>query len=313
MVKRKIALGIIAVLILVLISICSSIWLRSSGAKNEMGFGVEFNTHATPIWLVIHSELPEKYGLEIEPLFKFRTGADLAASLARGDVEVGVACLGPILNLIDRGVEVKLVGKVHNHGYALVVNPEKIKSLEDLNNSTIYSTGVANPTNLLLLKVQDLYNLKFNIKPIGDPQTILSMLISGQIDASALPEHYSTVAEERGMKVLLRSQDVWPNMPGSYVVVRSDILEDKPEVVKNVVSMISESIKLIKENKSLASHACSLELGVSDYMALKSIGYLEWNTEINTMEIQEYIDFMYAHGVIDKRINASEIVAWDWK
>lgn len=282
---------------------------ESSGREIKVGLGVEFNTHATPVWVALHSGLLEKYGIKVDTILKFRTGADLASALARGDVDLGIACLGPIINLADRDVDVKIVGKVHKNGYALVVNPDRIKSPADLNNSTVYSTGIPNPTNILLLKIKDLYGLEFDIKPIGDPNTVLSMLISGQIDAAALPEHYSSIAEEKGLKVLIRERDVWAGMPGSYIIARGDLLRSAPEIIGKFVEMIKDSIGIIKENRSLASNACSLELGISDQIALSSLEHLEWDSEINITEIQEYIDFMFAHGLIERRINASEMVA----
>lgn len=65
-----------------------------------------------------------------------------------------------------------------------------------------------------LLRIQELYSTRFDIKPIGDPQTLLSMLINKQIDTAALPEHCASVAEANGAKVSLRAQDAWPGMPG---------------------------------------------------------------------------------------------------
>lgn len=305
---QKIAFLSIAVVVsLVLYNLF--LWQSESlGREIEVGLGVEFNTHATPLWVALHSGLLEKYGIKVDTLLKFRTGADLASALARGDVDLGIACLGPIINLVDRDVDVKIVGKVHNNGYALVVNPDRIKTPADLDNSTVYSTGIPNPTNILLLKIRDFYGLEFNIKPIGDPNTILSMLISGQIDAAALPEHYSSIAEEKGLKVLIRERDVWAKMPGSYIITRGDLVRSDPEIISKFVEMIKYSVGIIKENRSLASNACSLELGISDQTALRSLEHLEWDTEVNITEIQEYIDFMFAHGLIERRINASDIV-----
>lgn len=277
----------------------------------SISLGVEFNTHATPVWVALHADLFKKHGLNITTLFKFRTGADLAAAIARGEVDAGWACLGPILNLIDKGVNVKIVAKIHNYGYALVVNPDRVSSISDLSNVTVYSTGLQNPTNLLLIKIQDLYGVRFNVKPVGDPNAILSMLVSGQIDAASLPEHYASVAEAKGMKVLLRAQDVWFGMPGSYLIVRDELLKSRPEVVRKLIEVTREALKIVKSNEGLAVQASSAELGIDSEIALRSLNKLEWVdeiTEINLSEIQDYIDFMYAHGLLQNRLNATEIV-----
>lgn len=306
----KTTLAVVSSIFLVVLSIYWFIHLANPAVGLEsVSLGVEFNTHGTPAWVALHTDLFKKHGLDITTLLKFRTGAELAAAIAREEVDVGWACLGPILNLIDQGVDVKIVMKIHNHGYSLVVNPNRILSVADLSNVTVYSTGLVNPTNLLLLRIQDLYGVRFNIKPIGDPQTLLSMLISGQIDAVALPEHYASVAEANGAKVLLRAQDVWPEMPGSYLIVRSDVLREKPDIVKKVLEITREALTIIRNDRKLAAQASSAELSTSEEVALNSISNLEWDTEVDVREIQEYIDFMYNHGLLKNRLNASEIVA----
>ncbi|MCS7119588.1 MAG: hypothetical protein RMH75_07785, partial [Archaeoglobaceae archaeon] len=62
--ERKIRL----VLIMLLISMFSvyAILLQFSGKAEEVeiGLGVEFNTHATPMWVAIHTGLMEKHGIK---------------------------------------------------------------------------------------------------------------------------------------------------------------------------------------------------------------------------------------------------------
>jgi ABC-type nitrate/sulfonate/bicarbonate transport system substrate-binding protein len=64
---------------------------------------------------------------------------ELAAAVARGDVTAGQACLGPIIMMIDKGIPVKIIGKVHDGGYALVVNPGRVKEVRDLNGRAVYT------------------------------------------------------------------------------------------------------------------------------------------------------------------------------
>ncbi len=275
-----------------------------------VGLGVEFNAHATPVWIALHAGLFKEQSLNITTLLKFRTGTELAAAVARGEVDAGWACLGPILNLIDHGVDVRIVVKIHYYGYALVVNPGKVSGVSDLNNTVVYSTGLVNPTNLLLIRIQDLYGVRFNVKPVGDPQTLLSMLVSGQIDAAALPEHYVSVAEAKGMKVLLRAQDVWPEMPGSYLIVSGNLLRSRPDVVEKLVKVTQEAVRMIEGGEGLVVLASSKELGVDEEVALRSVNALKWNVRVDAREIQEYIDFMYAHGLLKNRLNATEVIAY---
>lgn len=276
---------------------------------HSIKLGVELNAHSTPIWIAIYEDLPAKYGLNISRLFKFRSGVELASAIARGEVDAGYSCLGPILNLIDIGVDVKIVLKTHNYGYAIVVKPDRIKSVDQLNGSVVYSIGgVVAPTTLLLLKLQDLRGLVFDIRPIGDPQVALSMLIAGQINAVSLPEHYASLAESLGMKILLRAQDIWPNMPGSYLVVRGDALRERREAVRMLVEITRTALRLASANKSLAAMSSSRELEIDTDTALRSVEAIEWTSDIHINEIQEYIDFMFRHRILEKRLDANEIV-----
>ena len=283
--------------------------LSSGGTLYNVGLGVEFNTHATPVWVALHDGLFSKYGINVSSVLKFRTGLELAAALARGDVKVGWACLGPALLIIDKGIPIEIVAKVHNHGYALVVNSSRIKSIEDLNGATVYSPGKGSPCYLLLLKIEDVYHIKFKAIKFMRPAALLSALLSGEIDAAAIPEHYASVAESKGLKVLVRSQDVWPGMPGSYLVVDSEFLKEYPDLVEKLIQVTHEGIESIRNNLSYVALVDSKVLGVSAAVAEHSIRMLDWNTTLNIKEIQEYIDFMYGHGVLHNRLNAADIVA----
>ncbi len=275
--------------------------------KADVGLGVEFNTHATPVWIALNDGSFEKAGINVSKVFKFRTGLELAAAMARGDVDAGWACLGPALKIIDKGIPVKIVGKVHNHGYALVVNPEKVKSVTDLNGSTVYTPGKGSPCYLLLLKIEDVYGISCK-EAFMTPANILSALLSNQIDAAVIPEHYASVAESKGLKVLIRSQDIWPNMPGSFIVVREELLEKNPELVKKLVEITKEKIEKVKSNPEYAANVDAKELGIGENIARWSISMLDWNTTMDIAEIQDYIDFMYQHGILKKRLNATEVV-----
>ena len=309
--KAKIIVGVVtAVIIVSMIGVYAYMHFFSRRAESlySVGLGVEYNTHATPIWIALHDGLFRKYGLNVTNVVKFKTGLDLAAAMARGDVQVGWACLGPALMIIAKGVPVKIVAKVHNYGYALVVNPKKVRDLKDLNGKVVYAPGKGSPCYLLLLKIEDKYGVKFAAIKFMKPPAMLAALLSGEISAAAIPEHYASVAEARGMKVLLRAQDVWPNMPGSFVVVSESLLKNDPEVVKKIVAVTYAGIKELESNPSKAAEVDSQVLGIPVSVAKHSISMLQWNTTIDIKQIQEYIDFMYEHHILKVRLNASQIV-----
>jgi len=309
--KAKIIAGVIAaILIASLVGAYAYAHFLSQRAESlySVGLGVEYNTHATPIWIALHDGLFKKYGLNVTNVVKFKTGLDLAAAMARGDVQVGWACLGPALMIIAKGVPVKIVAKVHNYGYALAVNPKKVRDLKDLNGKVVYAPGKGSPCYLLLLKIEDKYGVKFAAIKFMKPPAMLAALLSGEISAAAIPEHYASVAEARGLKVLLRAQDVWPNMPGSFVVVSDSLLKNDPEAVKKIVAVTYAGIKELRNDPLKAAEIDSKVLEIPVNVAKHSISMLQWNTTIDVKQIQKYIDFMYEHHILKVRLNASQIV-----
>ncbi len=276
--------------------------------SNCVSIGVEFNTHATPVWIGLKYRLFKSHGVSINRVFKFRTGLELAAALARGDVKVGWACLGPILLIIDKGIPVKIVGKYHNYGYELVVNPTKIRNIRDLNGSVVYTPGKGSPAYLLLLKAEEEYSIKFSAVRFMKPQNILAALLSGEASAAFLPEHYASVAEYKGMKILLTAKQVWPDMPGSFIVANNELIRKNPKLVGKLLNITYEGINIIRENLTEAIEADSWALGIPKQVANHSIHMLEWNTSIDLKKIQEYINFMYDHGLLHHRLNASKII-----
>ncbi len=309
--RAKIIAGVVAVAIIISL-VCAYAYmnLRSHEVKSlySVKLGVEYNTHATPIWIALHDGLFKKYGLNVTKVVKFKTGLELAAAIARGDVQVAWACLGPALMIIAKGVPIKIVAKVHNYGYALVINPKKVHSLKDLAGKVVYAPGKGSPCYLLLLKIEEKYGIKFAAIKFMRPPAMLAALLSGEISAAAMPEPYDSVAEARGMKVLLRAQDVWPNMPGSFLVVSDSLLRKDPEVVKKLVAVTYAGIKELESNISRAAEIDSQVLGIPVNVAKHSISMLQWNTTIDVKQIQEYIDFMYEHHILKVRLNASQIV-----
>ncbi len=274
----------------------------------SVALGVEYNTHATPIWIALHDNLFKKYGLNVTKVVKFKTGLDLAAALARGEVKVAWACLGPALMIIAKGVPLRIVAKVHDYGYALVVNPKKVHSLKDLSGKVVYAPGKGSPCYLLLLKIEEKYGIKFAAIKFMKPPAMLAALLSGEIEAGAIPEPYSSVAEAKGLRVLLRAQDVWPNMPGSYLVVTEDVLRKDPELVKKLVEVTYAGIRELEKDPIRAAKIDSEVLGIPVTVAEHSIKMLQWNTSVDVKQIQKYIDFMYENHILKVRLNASKIV-----
>ena len=263
----------------------------------------------------------------------------LAAALARGGIEVAYICLIPAINAYaNAGVPIKVVSGIHKYGYGLVVNPDKIKTVKDLEHPHIRigCTREGSPTDSLLHKMIEKYHLDRDtilkkVRRMNSPKQFLALKM-GQLDAGIICEQYPTMAEELGFKVLLSAQDLWPRMQGSVLVVMEDFIRKHPEKVERLVKVTKQAIVWLNSHPQDAARIVSSGLSMAEEqispatlakIAAKSeitpeamlrslTKRLDCTTEINPEEIQKTIDYLATLGYIKKRFEAKEILDLRW-
>jgi len=307
---------------------------RGHGQEVSIGVAVEFTNHAACAYVSKDKGWFDKEGLNITAYEGYVTGMALAAALARGDIQVAYICLVPAINAYaNAGVPIKIVAGTHKHGYGLVVNPEKMSTVKDLEklNIRIGCVQVGGAADLILHKMIDEYGLDQdkvlnNIQSMNPPKQVLAIK-TGQLDAAFLPEHWATMAEELGFNMLLTSQDVWPEMQGSVLVVRSDLIDSHPDLVRKLVEISRRATEWINDHPQEAAEtvwkqlqvtggqvfpaeaaevAGSLEL--TPAVLLRSMSRLEYTTDIDPDMVQETIDYMAELGYIRSSFNAEDIL-----
>ncbi|MCD6173525.1 MAG: ABC transporter substrate-binding protein, partial [Sulfurimonas sp.] len=232
-------------------------------------------------------------------------------------------------------VPLKIVCGLHLYGYSLVVNPDKIKKVEDLNNPkfNIGAVREGSAADGMFNMMVEKYNLDRSIyKRVKrmSPAHLLLALKNGQLDAVVMPEQYPSMAQEAGFKELINAQDVWPQMQGSVLIVTQKLLNDNPEAVKKLVQITKKGIKFIYSNPKEAVTIVNKHLNIEGQKLypghLKKKGKIEdvlttensirnslYNKLVNTHEIdpkmiQEAIDNLARWGNIKKSFPANEIL-----
>jgi NitT/TauT family transport system substrate-binding protein len=258
----------------------------------------------------------------------------LAAALARGDIQVAYMCLVPAIDVFANAkVPIKIIAGTHKYGYGLVVNPDKVKTIQDLEKPDIRIGCVreGGAVDVLLHKVIDKYNLKeekiiSNIRRMSPPKQIFAIQ-SGQLDAAFLPEQWSTMAEEFGFRMLLMSQEVWPEMQGSVLVVKEELIKNHPDLVKKLVRVSKRATNWANQYREEAAEVVARQLQkaggslfpVEDAdlvskieftaeVLLKSMNRLEYTININPLIVQETINYVANLGYIKNSFQAEDIL-----
>jgi ABC-type nitrate/sulfonate/bicarbonate transport systems, periplasmic components len=324
--------------VFLLVSICSFIFVQPVSGQNQetpaIGMAVEFMDHAACAYVARDKGWFKEEGLEISAYESYVTGMALAAALARGDIQVAYMCLVPAINVYANAkVPVRIVAGTHKYGYGLVVDPSKVKDVHDLEVPSIRIGCVreGGTVDLLMRKTVDIYHLDKdkilkNIRRMNPPKQVLA-LRTGQIDAAFLPEQWTTMAENSGLRMLLTSQDIWPNMQGSVLVVKEDLLRDHPELVKKLVKLTGKSTAWINQNRYSASAIVARQLSCAKKKVLpakagrltmgleitpqiisRSMERMIFTTDIDPRVVQDMINYMERLGYIKKGFEAKKML-----
>ncbi|HEX2967097.1 MAG TPA: ABC transporter substrate-binding protein [Syntrophorhabdaceae bacterium] len=298
-----------------------------------INIAVEFTDHATSAYVARHKGWFEEEG--IKPTFySYVTGMALASALGRGDIQAAYICLLPaITSYANAKVPIKVVVGLHRHGYGLAVNPAKIKTVADLEKPEIRigCNKVGGPADAIIHKTIEKYNLDrdkiLNKIQRMNPATQILAIRMGKLDAFFNCEHWPAMAEDAGFKVLLTSQDVWPGMQGSVLIVREELIKNHPEVVRKLAKITSRSIEWIKKNPQDAASIMSKQLQISGDTSspadapegagklkvtpetvLRSMARIEHSFTLDPAEVQRTIDFARKQGYIKNDFKAKDIL-----
>ncbi|MFH0824000.1 MAG: ABC transporter substrate-binding protein [Pseudomonadota bacterium] len=304
-------------------------------AKEEfpLNIAVEFTDHAASAYVAKQKGWFEEEGLK--PVFyNYVTGMSLAAALSKGNIQAAYMCLLPAINAYaNAGVPVRIVAGLHRHGYGLVVNPEKVKSVKDLEKPGIRigCVQVGGPVDAVLIKTIEKYGLDRSkvlgkVQRMNPPMQILAIK-TGKLDASFSPEHWPAMGEDAGFSLLLRSRDVWPGMQGSVLIVREDLIKNHPEVVKKLVEITGKSTRWMGENPEEAASImagqlrvtgdrifpteaaeAAAKLAITPKTVRRSMERLEYALHVDTPAVQDAIDFAAREGNIRKAFNANDVL-----
>jgi len=301
----RIVVVVVAVAIASLVALLVPPMLRAEVKPITMA--VEFNDHSAAAWVALDKGWFAEEGLNITTLETFSTGLELAASLTRGDVDVAWACLGPLVLTYARGVPIVVVAQAHLHGYAIVGRPG-LTSIQELDGGVVACPGKGSPCYIVLMMAVEEYGINVTIMKMR-PSAMVNALITGQIDAAAMPEHYATLAVTRGnCSILVRSQDLWPNMPGSFLVVKRELLEKDPDLVARLIRVTARATEFIREHPEEAAQIVADRLGITVEEALESMKWLDYYNAINVSDVEHYVELMVKYGSLEGPINISDFV-----
>ena len=309
--------------------------LRGIPVEKPIKIAVEFTTHSACAHIANRKGWYKEEGLAVTGYENYITGMALAAALSKGDIDAAYICLIPAINAkANANVPIKIVAGIHKYGYGFVVNPDKVKSIDDLKKEEIRigCSREGSPPDSLLHKMIEKYNLDEarilkKVRRMNPPKLLLALKMR-QLDAAFICEQFPSMAEELGLKVFLTAQDLWPDMQGSVLVVREELLKEHPDIIEKLIKVTERATQFINEHPQEAAEIvaqglqitggkifpvkaidAASKLVITPSPILKSLtARLVNTTDINPQEIQEAIDVCMELGYIKESFKAEDFI-----
>ncbi len=146
--------------------------------------------------------------------------------------------------LVAQGVPIKIVYLGHRDGSTVMVHRDsQATSLRDLRGKTFARPSKYSNQYLVITKLMEDQGVapgEINFIDLP-PSEMPGALETGAIDAYFVGEPHAAAAERRGHRVLYHAKDIWPNFVSCVLVVRQELIDDHPQIVRDLVRGIAES------------------------------------------------------------------------
>jgi len=147
--------------------------------------------------------------------------------------------------LRSQGVPVKIVYLGHKYGSAMVVRKDgPVRSVEDLRGKVIGIPSRFSDERLLAHKALAKHGVpETSVKLVEmPPPEVASALESGALDAFVMGEPYPSQSEMQGIgRILFYAREYWPDYMSCVVVMRQDVIDERPEMAQVLVDGLARS------------------------------------------------------------------------
>ncbi len=175
----------------------------------------------------------------------FQGFPEIKEALISNKVQAAFLVAPLAIALRAQGVPIKVVYLGHRYGSAMVVQKDgPIHSVADLRGRTVAIPSRFSDERLMLYRAMKIAGLKpGDVKMLEmAPPDVAGALRAKAIDGFVMGEPFPSQAEMAGFgRVLFQAKEYWPDYMSCILVVRQDLIDQRPEVVQQLVDGIARS------------------------------------------------------------------------
>jgi NitT/TauT family transport system substrate-binding protein len=207
----------------------------------------------------------------------FQGFPEIKEALIADKMQAGFVVAPMAIALRAQGVPLKIVYLGHRYGSSLVVRRDSpIRTVADLRGKTIAIPSRFSDERLLAIRAlqQAGIGMKDVKMPEMAPPDMPAALSASAIDAFVVAEPFPSQAEISGIgRVLFQAKEYWPDYMSCVLVVRQDVIDQRPEAVQALVDGIARSGLWLDGGKANRLHAADF---VARYYYHQRPKVLEW-------------------------------------
>ncbi|MFJ2788185.1 aliphatic sulfonate ABC transporter substrate-binding protein [Streptomyces sp. NPDC093249] len=229
-------------------------------------------THATALIGVQDGLIQKELGATALKPQTFNAGPSEIEALNGGSLDIGFIGPSPSINAYvkSKGQNLRIISGSASGGVKLVVNPKKIKTLDDLKGKRIATPQKGNTQDVALLnwiaekgwKV-DPESGKGDVSVVRtDNKVTPDAFKSGSIDGAWVPEPTASKLVSEGGSVLLDETSLWPEKKFviTNIIVSQKFLTEHPDVVEAVLKGTVKTNEWINANPDKAKASANAAL-----------------------------------------------------
>ena len=248
---------------------------------------------------------------------RFTDFPTVVESIKSGRLEATFMIAPLAMKLREQGVPVKICYLGHRDGSTVIVREDlPAQSLRDLRGKTFAIPSKYSNQYLVIRKLMEDQGVKpEEIRFVElPPPDMPGALAAKAIDAYFVGEPHAAKAELDGSgRVLYHAKDIWPHFISCVLVVTEKLINERPEVVRDLVRGIAESGEWAETHRLEAAKIVSpyfrQDERVVRYVLTQPPDRVSYRMLTPTdEELQKIHDMAIKAGILQKPINMKELI-----
>lgn len=175
----------------------------------------------------------------------FQGFPEIKEALMSNRMQAGFMVAPMAIALRAQGVPLKIVYLGHRYGSAVVVRKDGgVRTFADLRGKTVAVPSRFSDERLIIFRAMEKHGMDAREVRMVEmaPPDVAGALAAGAIDAFSMGEPYPSQAEMSGFgRILFHAREYWPDYISCVLVVRQDVIDQRPEAVQVLVDGIARS------------------------------------------------------------------------